>query len=157
MSPNQEEHLRRILTDFNATWLGEGDINAGSNLLVVKAITLSNLSRTGCGIQPSELSRMKAGCSLLVSGAPSSSHAVNDVVIEVGTLQNNLTGQLRRLFSDKFEEARKKGLKMMEFPSGPGANLAENALFQLEQKDSLIPLESKEQWAEALKFPPNEQ
>ena len=41
MSPNQEEHLRRILTDFNATWLGEGDINAGSNLLVVKAITLT--------------------------------------------------------------------------------------------------------------------
>ncbi len=33
--------LKDLLTAFNATWLGEGDINAGSNLLVVKAITLT--------------------------------------------------------------------------------------------------------------------
>ena len=159
MSTNENKQDRRALKDilasFNATSLGEGDINAGTNLLVVKAITLSNLSRTGCGIQPSKLNRMKAGCSLLVSGALSSSHAVNDVVIEVGTNQNNLTAQLRRLIGDKVAEAHKKGLKAVEFPSGPGANPAENALFQLEQKDSLIPCEPQEQWAEALKFPPN--
>ena len=75
--------LKNLLTTFNATCLGEGDTNAGTNLLVVKAVTLSNLSRTGCGIQASELNRMKAGCSLLVSGALSSSHAVNDVVMRL--------------------------------------------------------------------------
>ncbi len=159
MSTNENQQDRRalknLLTSFNATWLGEGDINAGTNLLVVNAVTLSNLSRTGCGIQPSKLNRMKAGCSLLVSGALSSSHAVNDVVIEVGIRQNNLTAQLRRLIGDKLADAKKKGQRTIEFPSGPEANGSENALFNLEQKDSLIHCEPQEQWAEALKFPPN--
>ena len=64
MSPKELKDLRNLLTTFNATWLGEGDINAGTNLLVTRAITLSNLSRTGCGIQPSKLERMSAGCSV---------------------------------------------------------------------------------------------
>ena len=155
MSPKELKDLRNLLTTFNATWLGEGDINAGTNLLVTMAITLSNLSRTGCGIQPSKLERMRAGCSVLVSGALSSSHAVDDVVIGVGIHQNHLTAQLRRLIGDKVAEARNKGLKMTEFPSGPEANTAENALFQLEQRDPAISSQAEELWAEALMFPPN--
>ncbi len=138
--------LDDLLASFNATWLGQGDINAGTNLLVARAITLSNLSRTGCGVQPPGVSRMKAGCSLFVNGAVSSS-LVSEDVAEVAIRQNNVTAQLERLIRDKIEDARKKGTKTLEFPSGPGANASENSLFQLEQKDSLIPVDPLEEWA----------
>jgi len=146
--------LNELLATFNATCLGQGDINAGTNSLVAKAVILSNLSRTGCGIEPPGLSRMKAGCSLLVGGGHSSS-LVSELITEVAIRQNNLTAQLGRLIRDKVEDARKNGQRTMEFPSGPGANVAENALFQLEQKDSLIPVDSQELWSEVLNFPPN--
>jgi hypothetical protein len=146
--------LNDLLTSFNATCMGEGDINAGTNLLVARAITLSNLSRVGCGIEPPRLSRMKAGCSVLVSGGLSSSF-VSELVAEVAVHQNCLTAHLTRFVEDKFADARKKGQRTMEFPSGPRANAAENALFQLEQKDSLTPVESQVEWSQVLNFPPN--
>ena len=114
--------LKDLLTAFNATWLGEGDINAGTNLLVVKAVTLANLSRTGCGIQPPGLGRMKAGCSLLVSGSLSSSLVVDKIVAEAGICQNVLTAHLRRLIADKIADAEKKGQRTVEFPRGPKSN-----------------------------------
>ncbi len=146
--------LDDLLASFNATWLGQGDINSGTNLLVARAVTLSNLSRTGCGIEPPDVSRMKAGCSLFVNGALSSS-LVSEDVAEVAIRQNNLTAQLERLIRDKIEDARKKGTKTIEFPSGPGANASENSLFQLEQKDSLNRDVLLEEWGKVLHFPPN--
>ena len=37
MSEKETEALRELFTSFNATFLGEGDINAGANLLVTMA------------------------------------------------------------------------------------------------------------------------
>ena len=147
--------LKQLLNTFHATWQGEGDINAGTNLLVARAIALANLSRTGSGIQIQGGTRIRGGCSLLVSGGLSSSLVMDGLVTEVGIRQNNLTAQLRREIGDKIADAQKKGAKMVEFPSGPGANSSENALFQLEQKDSLIPVEPLELWSETLRSPPN--
>lgn len=45
-------HLAKFLASLNATWLGEGDINAGTNLLTAMAATLANVSRAGSGIWP---------------------------------------------------------------------------------------------------------
>lgn len=146
--------LDDLLAAFHATWLGEGDTNAGANLLVARAVTLSNLSRTGCGIQLPGLNRLKAGCSLFANGGLSSSF-VSEMVAEVAIRQNNFTAQLERLIRDKVEDARKKGLNTVEFPSGPGANVSENALFQLEQGDSLIPVDLLDEWGRVLNFPPN--
>lgn len=53
--------LTDLLSEFHATCSGQGDINAGANSLVVKAVTLANLSRTGCGIEPPKLDGLKAG------------------------------------------------------------------------------------------------
>ncbi len=145
--------LTDLLTSFNATWLGEGDINAGTNLLVARAATLADLSRTGCGIDLPRLNRMHAGCSLLISGSLSSSLA-SEMVRQVALRQNNLNAQVMRLIRDKYEEAAKNG-STIEFPSGPGVNTAENALFHLEQSDSLIPTDSQEEWSKVLSFPPN--
>ena len=146
--------LSELLTSFNATWLGQGEINAGTNALVARAVTLSNLSRTGSGLQLPGLNRLRAGANLFVSGGLSSSF-VSDDVAEVAIRQNNLTAQLGRLIRDKVEDATKKGQKTIEFPSGPGANVAENALFQLEQGDSMDLFDPLEKWGEVLNFPPN--
>ena len=44
MSPNELKDLRNLLTTFQVEALGQGDANAGTNLLVTMAITLSNCS-----------------------------------------------------------------------------------------------------------------
>ena len=98
---------------------------------------------------------IRAGASVLVSGGFSSSLVADNVVAEVALRQNNLTAQLRRLIGDKIADARKEKLTTVEFPAGPKANAAENAIFQLEQKDSLASLEPPEKWAEVISSPPN--
>jgi hypothetical protein len=151
---SEAEALAELLATFHATCLGEGDVNAGANALVARAVLLSNLSRTGCGIEHPGLNRQRAGASLFVSGGSSSS-LVAEAVTEVAIRQNNLTAQIERLIRDKVAEARKQGQKAAEFPSGPRANVSENALFQLEQADSLIPVDPLEEWNKVLCFPPN--
>ena len=59
------------------------------------------------------------------------------------------------MIRDKYEDAAKDGSRLVEFPTGPGANSAENALFNLEQRDSLTVVDPLEEWAKALTFPPN--
>lgn len=149
-----DKALAELLATFHATWLGEGDVNAGANVLVAKAVLLSNLSRTGCGIELPGLNRLRAGASLFVSGGSSAS-LVSEVVAGVAICQNHLTAQIERLIRDKVAEARKQGQKTVAFPSGPRANVSENALFQLEQADSLYAEEALEAWREVLNFPPN--
>jgi len=151
---NDQSPLTDLLTNFHATCSGQGDINAGTNLLVIKAVTLANLSRTGCGIEPPKLDRLKAGCSLLVNGGLSASFA-SEVIGQVALRQNVLVAQIERLIRDKYAEAEKKELTAFEFPTGPGSNESENALFRLEQKDSLVSFESWEEWANVLSYPPN--
>ncbi|MGI9241516.1 MAG: hypothetical protein ACR2RV_11995 [Verrucomicrobiales bacterium] len=114
------------------------------------ACTLANVSRSGCGLESPGLGRIRAGGSLLVSGGYSSSLVTDGIVTELKIRQNNLTAQLRRLVGDKIADARKKKLTTVEFPSGPKANAAENAIFQLEQRDSLASLEAPEKWAEVI-------
>ena len=155
MTTENNHHFQKLLTTFDAIGLGEGDRIAGGNLLAAMAITLANISRTGSGIGSPGLGRMRAGMSALVSGSLSSSLINDDVVREVAINQNNLSAQLQRLFGDKLADARKNGLTSIEFPSGPKANPSENALFQLEQKESLVTYDVQDKWAEALHYPPN--
>ena len=81
----------------------------------------------------------------MVSGGLSASLISDETVTELAIRQNNLIAQLRRLIGDKIADARKKKLTVVEFPTGPAAtNTSENAIFQLEQKDSLAGLEAPE-------------
>lgn len=142
MTSRKQKHLQTLLTTFDAAGLGEGegDPVAGTNLLAAMAITLANISRPGSGIESPGLGRIRAGASLLASGGFSSSLIADRVVTELTIRQNNLTAQLRRLIGDKIADVRKEKLTAVEFPAGSEANYAENALFQLEQRDSLVPI-----------------
>lgn len=155
MPMTEEAELQNFLKTFNAASLGEGDRQAGANVLTAMAITLANVSRSGCGIVSPGFGRMRAGASMLVSGGLSASLITDKIVSELAIRQNNLTAQLRRLIGDKVADAQKKKLTAMEFPAGPAANASENAIFQLEQRDSLASLEASEQWAEVVTSPPN--
>ena len=155
MNDQEQTDLRTVLATFNATSLGQGDANTGTNVLAAMACTLANVSPPGCGIGSPGLGRIRAGGSLLASGGYSSSLVTDNIVTELTIRQNNLTAQLRRLIGDKIADARKEKLTTVEFPTGPKANAAENAIFQLEQKDSLASLEAPEKWAEVVSSPPN--
>ena len=155
MTDKNSDHLQTLLTKFHATSLGEGDVNTGANVLSAMAVTLANLARTGSGIHTKEHSRMRVGTHLLISGGLSSSLVTDDVLANVAVCQNNLTAHLRRLFNDKRADAKNQGLKAMEFPGGAEANYSENALFQLEHKDSMTMEDPVEQWRTVLELPPN--
>ena len=98
---------------------------------------------------------MRIGTSLLVSGSLSSSLVDDDLITELRILQNNLTAQLRRLFKDKLEDARKQGLKTREFPAGPRTNDSENALLDLQQVEPSLFGTIEDAWAEVVGNPPN--
>jgi hypothetical protein len=155
MTPEEENELHTIITTFGTVGLGEGDMIAGVSVLTAMAHTLPNISPPGCGIQSPGLGRMRAGGSLLVSGPLSSSLVTDDIVTEVALGQNHLIANLRRLLGDKIADARKKGLKTVEFPSGPKANAAENAIFQLEHKEPPLFGSVEGMWAEIMAAPPN--
>ena len=155
MSPEEEKDFNELLTTFDAMGLGQGDRVAGTNLLAAMASALANVSRTGSGIQSHGIGRLRAGASVLVTGSMSSSLVTDNVVTEVAICQNNLSAQVLRLMGDKLADAQKKGLKVVEFPSGPKANPSENALFLLEQKDSPFTIDVQETWMEVLRSAPN--
>jgi hypothetical protein len=103
MPPKEEKSLSHVLTIFNATELGQGDPIAGFNLLAGMALTLSNLARPGSGIRTPEGRLIPVGCSLLVSGASSTSQILNETIVPVGRHQTNLLAHLERLLKRNFQ------------------------------------------------------
>ncbi|MCP5538366.1 MAG: hypothetical protein H7A51_19300 [Akkermansiaceae bacterium] len=101
--------LQPLLKTFTATSQGEGDVNAGTNLLVARAVTLANLARPGSGIQMPDGVQMKVGCSLLVSGGLVSGLVLDGVLAEAGRQQNILIAHLRREAENALIGAREKG------------------------------------------------
>ncbi|QTN34171.1 hypothetical protein HZ994_18210 [Akkermansiaceae bacterium] len=155
MHQESHSHLKQLLTTFNATSLGEGNINAGANVLATMAVTLANVARTGSGIGSPQTGRMRVGASLLVSGGLTTSLVRDDVITETAVRQNNLLAQLRRLIGDKIADAKRDGLGTVEFPSGPKANYSGNALYRLEHSDPLVPEDVVESWKDVIGLPPN--
>lgn len=137
------------------TSLGEGDVNAGTNLLATMAVTLGNLAGRGSGIMSPGLGHLKTGTNLLASGSLTPSLITARVTFEVATCQNRLIQHLRRFLVDKVADARKKGSKMLDFPEGPPANHAENLLHLTEQRDTMVPDEVPEMWREIFSVGPN--
>lgn len=149
------DHLADLLATFNATFLGEGDINCGTNLLVSMATTLANVSRPGSGIWASKSFLLRAGSNLLVSGGLTSSLVADRIFREVAARQNNLIAQAHRLMNDKIEDANKTGLRMTRFPEGPGRNASQRAMRETEGEESLVCLDPLNTWEDVMRCPPN--
>jgi len=162
MNPNESDHFRQLLTTFDAHALGEGDEVAGLNVLTSMAITLGNLAREGSGIRLPDWRVIPAGCDLLATGSLTSTMVRDEVVVPVGSCQDNLLSHLDRLLKDdKAEGARaERNLpRRWTLDGGPPANPGENSLLRLMTADpELEPLiESREEeWAEVLGSAPSE-
>ena len=83
MNDQEQTDLRTVLATFDAAGLGQGDPDAGANVLAAMPCTLANISPPGCGVGSPGLGRIRAGASLLVSGGFSSSLVADNVVAEV--------------------------------------------------------------------------
>ena len=156
--PSQTDlHLAKFLASFDATQLGEGDINAGANLLAAMAVTLGNLARPGSGIRPPSGRLLPVGTNLLATGPLVSSLVIDEVVTPVGRCQDNLLAQLTRLLKDDATERVKETPRQWALSKGPKSNAGESALFQLMTRDSDLPplMGSREdEWLAVLSEPP---
>ncbi|MEX2580597.1 MAG: hypothetical protein WD342_16185 [Verrucomicrobiales bacterium] len=156
--PSQtDHHLANFLASFDTTQLGEGDIDAGANLLAAMAVTLGNLARPGSGIRPPSGRLLPVGTNLLATGPLVSSLVIDEVVTPVGRCQDNLLAQLTRLLKDDATERAKETPRQWVLSKGPQCNEGENALLQLMTRDSdLAPLmrSREDEWMSVLSEPP---
>lgn len=162
MSQNESDHLRHILTIFDARSLGEGDEAIGANLLAAMAISLANLAHPGSGIRTPDGRLIEVGCNLLAAGARTTNMVLDDVVRPVSRCQDNLLGQLARLLkNDKAEEDRplQSLPRKWNLSKGQTRNAGENSLLQLMSDGAeLGPLfgTREDQWIDIVGSAPSE-
>jgi hypothetical protein len=109
MNQSESQDLQKLLTTFDVNALGEGDINAGANLLTAMAISLANFAPTDDSVCYEDGTPVRLGASLLVSGVLSSSIIMEEVVTGAAQRQSNLAAHLRRYSESIVEQASKPG------------------------------------------------
>lgn len=154
MHSNHIKSLNNFLAFTHAEQLGEGDANAGANLLACAACTIANLARPGSGIVSTTGIKVKVGSSLLVSGSFSTNLIREHVCSELTTMQNNWIGQLKGLLHTIKEEESKPGIKSFKVPKEPRSTGSENALMALQQPEPLLWGSKEEAWVEVIASPP---
>jgi hypothetical protein len=126
MSSKETQHLTHLLTTFHATSLGEGDTNAGANVLAAMAVTLANLAPADGSVVLPDGKPARLGTSLLISGSGSCGRVGDEIITEVGRRQANLATRLRGYCNAMEERAGKPSL--VSPPTGPGADTADELL-----------------------------
>lgn len=107
MSSKETQYLSQLLTCFNVTDLGEGDLNAGANLLATMAVTLGNLAPSDGTVIYPDGTPVRLGTNLLISGSLSCGRIGDEVIPEIGRRQANLAKRLRS-YCDWVEEQKSK-------------------------------------------------
>ncbi len=154
MTPNQTKDLNNFLAFTNTEQLGEGDVNAGANLLATAACTIANLTHPGSGIKSQDGSNIKVRSSLLIKGSFSSNLIRDHVSSELTSFQDNWTAHLKRYLEDITDEKAKLGMKSFNIPNGPPASDSENRFMALQQPNPILWGTSEEEWADIIASPP---
>lgn len=81
---------------YDVSNLGEGNLDAGLNLLAAMALTIANAAPFGSGLVTQDKKIYKAGLSFLASGSNISSLVSTDLLDTLYELQNNLEQHLDR-------------------------------------------------------------
>jgi hypothetical protein len=126
MSSKETQHLAQLLSQFDVTSLGEGDTNAGANVLAAMAITLANLAPDDGTVIHPDGTPARFGTSLLISGSGSCGRVGDEIITEVERRQANLATRLRSYCNAMEERAGKPSL--INPPTGPGADTADELL-----------------------------
>jgi|GEM_PF-1741595 len=149
--------LAKLLTAFNAAELGEGNLDAGANLLAAMAITLGNLARPGSGIRTPSGRVIPVGSNILITGPALSRLVIDELVIPVGHCQDNLLAQLTRLLQDDAAERAKTTPRQWVLSNRHRVNRGQQALFQIMTSDPDTPPPTQsfeEMWETAAAEPP---
>ena len=121
-TPEDRENSARLLHFFDAETLGDGNVDAGANVLATMAVTISTLQRPGSAVVSADGSETKLGCSMLVSGALSAS-LVNDLVLApLKHNQDHLFAHVRHWEEDEKrqrEQLARKGREVENEPQNP--------------------------------------
>ena len=104
MTPEEHNDIATLLQSFGAYSLGEGNLNAGANLLAAMAVTLANLSREKSCIASSHLGRLHLGTDLLVTGSHLTRLVRDEILIEVATRQNKILANLRQMMLERSKD-----------------------------------------------------
>lgn len=98
----------KLLHQFDATALGEGDLTAGANILAVMALAIANIAPPGsCLMDGKDGTRVPVGMGMLVSGALSCDIVSDRVLTILQTRQNHLYGHIRQwMEKNKLREQR---------------------------------------------------
>lgn len=121
MKPHDSANSRRLLKHFNASALGEGDLNAGANVLAGMALSLCNLLRPNSFVVSADGARVSIGSSFLVTGALSSALITDRVLGPLQGIQNNIldhVAQLGRAEAYRNEINTNAGMKLVPKPDG---------------------------------------
>ena len=100
MKPAATEKLQRLLADFEVETLGDGNLNAGTNLLVAMACTIANIQRPGAGIGVPGKHQWLVGTNLLASGPLTSDLIRERVVAPLREMEANLEAHLQEWRED---------------------------------------------------------
>jgi hypothetical protein len=92
ITPSSE--LIRLLHQFDAVSLGEGDVAAGANVLAAKCISLANLSPPGSCLITPEGAHLPVGLSFMTAGGLTNSLVCEKVLNPIAMIQNNLGDHL---------------------------------------------------------------
>lgn len=122
MKPIDVKRAQLLLTHFNASALGEGDINAGANALAGMALSLCNLLPPDDVVITADGSRVLLGSSFLVTGALSSALIIDRIISPLQCIQNNILGhvdQVEEVEAHRNEINTSAGLNILPGPGGP--------------------------------------
>lgn len=109
MKTPTDEKLHQLLADFDVARLGDGDLNAGTNVLAAMACVVANIQRPGACISHQGTSRWDVGSSLLASGPLTSDLIRERVVAPLLKMQTNLQAQIREWKEDILQITESSG------------------------------------------------
>jgi hypothetical protein len=107
-TPEDREHSARLLHLFDAETLGDGNVDAGANVLAVMAVTIANLQRPDSAVVFRDGFETKLGCSLLVSGPLSASLTADRVLAPLQRNQDRQFANVRHW--EEYEKRRREQL-----------------------------------------------
>jgi hypothetical protein len=109
MTPKDCANTGQLLNQFNAECLGDGELDAGTNILAAMALTVANLQRPDSVVLSPDGSRTSLGCRFVVSGAFSAGLVAGNVILPLQTRQGGLSANVRDWH--EFEERERERIE----------------------------------------------
>jgi hypothetical protein len=122
MTPTDIECAGRLLHHFDASALGDGNLNARANVLAAMALSIANTQRPDSAIQGKDGSRTALGCGLIAAGSLSAGLISERVIVPLQIRQSRVSDNVRHwqeVDKRRHMEAARKGRPVNEWGEDP--------------------------------------